>query len=206
MHFHWQHCQQPRGDIYNSSSQVNLTNSILAASTPEDIYNAAASTNTSGGSNIVQVLVNAGTLIGTNTILAVNPQLPPLGNHGGPTGRSRPWQARPPLTPLRSRPSSPTSAATRAWSGRQPDIGAAEFQDASPIVTTAADFGIGSLRYATTYASNGAYLTFATNLSGATIQSSGTLTLNKNLAIDASALPGGITINGNQAGSVFLVT
>ncbi len=123
-----------------------------------------------------------------------------------PRRRSRPWPVRPPLTPLRPRPSSRISAVTRAWSGRQPDIGAAEFQDASPIVTNAADSGIGSLRYATTYTTNGDTITFATNLSGATILSSGTMTLNKNLTIDASALPGGITINGNQAGSVFVVS
>jgi hypothetical protein len=194
------------GDIYNSSSQVNLSNTILATSTPDDIYNAAASTNTFGGSNIVQVLVNAGTLIGTNTILAVNPQLAPLGNHGGPTWTQPPMAGSPAID---AAPFTTLLIDQRGYPrvvGPRPDIGAAEFQDASPIVTTAADFGIGSLRAATTYASNGAYLTFATNLSGATIQSSGTLTLNKNLAIDASALPGGITINGNQAGSVFLVT
>jgi len=194
------------GDIYNLSSQVNLNNTILAASTPDDIYNAAASTNTAGGSNIVQVLVNAGTLIGTNTILAVNPQLAPLGNHGGPT------QTRPPMTgspAIDAAPSTTLLTDQRGYPrvvGPAPDIGAAEFQDASPIVTTAADSGIGSLRYATTYTTNGDYITFSNNLSGATILSSGTLTLNKNLTIDASALPGGITINGNQAGSVFLVT
>ena len=194
------------GDIYNLSSQVNFTNTILAASTPDDLYNAAASTNTFGGSNIVQVLVNAGTLIGTNTILAVNPQLAPLGNYGGPT------QTRPPLPGSPAIDAAPFTALLtdqRGYPrivGPAPDLGAVEFQDASPIVTTAADAGIGSLRYATTYTTNGDTITFATNLSGATILSSGTMTLNKNLTIDASALPGGITINGNQAGSVFVVT
>jgi hypothetical protein len=194
------------GDIFNSGSQVNLSNTILATSTPDDIYNAAGSTNTAGGSNIVQVLVNAGTFSGTNTILAVNPQLAPLGNYGGPT------QTRPPMAGSPAIDVAPfTTLLTdqRGFPrvvGPAPDIGAAEFQDASPIVTTAADSGIGSLRYATTYTTNGDYITFATNLSGVTILSSGTLTLNKNLTIDASALPGGITINGNQAGSVFLVT
>jgi xanthomonalisin len=194
------------GDIDNSSSQVNITNSILAASTPNDIYNEAGSTNTLGGSNIVQVLNNAGTLIGTNTIRSVNPQLATLGNHGGPT-----WT----MPPLAGSPAIDAASSTTLLTdqrgyprpvGPAADIGAVEFQDASPIVTTAADSGIGSLRYATTYTTNGDYITFATNLSGATILSSGTLTLDKSLTIDASALPGGITINGNQAGSVFLVT
>jgi hypothetical protein len=74
------------------------------------------------------------------------------------------------------------------------------------VVLNANDSGAGSLRQAISSAISGAYITFATNLSGATILSSGTVTLNKSLAIDASALPGGITINGNQAGTVFLVT
>jgi hypothetical protein len=194
------------GDIDNTSSQLNITNTILAASTPDDIYNAAGSTNTAGGSNIVQVLNNAGTLVGANTILAVNPQLAPLGNYGGPTWTQPPMPGSPAID---AAPFTTLLTDQRGYPrvvGPRPDIGAAEFQDASPIVTTAADSGIGSLRYATTYTTNGAYLTFATNLSGATILSSGTVTLNKNLTIDASALPGGITINGNQAGSVFQVT
>jgi hypothetical protein len=198
------------GDVRNVLSLVNTTNTIMAGSTPDDIYNVSnsvvGSTNTFGGSNIVQVIHNAGTLIGTNTILAVNPQLAPLGNHGGPI------QTMPPLAGSPAIDAAPFTALLtdqRGYPrvvGPAPDLGAVEFQDASPIVTTAADSGIGSLRYATTYTTNGDTITFATNLSGATILSSGTLTLNKNLTIDASALPGGITINGNQAGSVFVVT
>ena len=78
------------------------------------------------------------------------------------------------------------------------------------VVLNTNDSGPGSLRQAISNAIAGAYafsdITFATNLSGATIHSSGTMTLNGNLTIDASALPRGITINGNQAGSVFFVT
>jgi hypothetical protein len=194
------------GDIYNLSSQLNITNSILAASTPDDIYNPAGSTNTFGGSNIVQVLDNTGILIGSNTVLAINPELAPLGNHGGPTQTMPPLPGSPAID---AAPFTTLLTDQRGYPrvvGPTADLGAVEFQDASPIVTTAADSGIGSLRYASTYTTNGDYITFATNLSGATIQSSGTLTLDKNLTIDASALPGGITINGNQAGSVFFVT
>jgi hypothetical protein len=73
------------GDIDNYLSQLNITNTILAASAPDDIYNWAGSTNTAGGSNIVQVLDNAGTHFGANNVLAVNPLLGPLANNGGPT-------------------------------------------------------------------------------------------------------------------------
>src|ERR1035441_1678222 len=78
------------------------------------------------------------------------------------------------------------------------------------VVLNTNDSGPGSLRQAISNAIAGAYafsaITFATNLSGATIHSSGTVSLSGNLTIDALALPRGITINGNQAGSVFFVT
>jgi hypothetical protein len=194
------------GDIDNTQSQLNITNTILAESAPDDVYNAASSTNTFGGSNIVQVLDNAGTLIGTNTIRSVNPQLATLGNHGGSTWTMPPLSGSPAID---AAPFTTLLTDQRGYPrpvGPAADIGAVEFQDASPIVTTAADSGIGSLRYASTYTTNGDYITFAASLSGATILSSGTLTLNKSLTIDASALSGGITINGNQAGSVLLVS
>ena len=79
------------------------------------------------------------------------------------------------------------------------------------VVLNTNDSGPGSLRQAVSNSIAGAYafsdITFATNLSGATIRlTSGTVSLKGNLTIDASALPSGITINGNQAGSVFFVT
>ena len=83
--------------------------------------------------------------------------------------------------------------------GPQVDIGAVEFQ-ASPVVTNA-DSGPGSLRYAIMYVTNNATIIFDPGLSGATITLSNTLAINTNLTIDASALPGGLQINGN--GSVF---
>jgi hypothetical protein len=62
------------------------------------------------------------------------------------------------------------SAITRGWPGPGSNIGAVKFQDASPVVTTAADTAIGSLRYVSTCASSGDYLTFSNNLSGAMIR------------------------------------
>ena len=87
--------------------------------------------------------------------------------------------------------------------GPQVDIGAVEFQ-ASPVVTNA-DSGPGSLRYAIVYVTNNATITFDPSLSGATITLSNTLTINTNLTIDASALPGGLQINGNHAVQIFNV-
>jgi PKD repeat protein len=73
------------------------------------------------------------------------------------------------------------------------------------LVTTTSDSGLGTLRQAIANATNDATITFATNLSGATITLSNTLTINTNLTIDASALTNGIQINGNGAVTIFNV-
>ncbi|MGD1087788.1 MAG: polysaccharide lyase family 7 protein [Verrucomicrobiota bacterium] len=72
------------------------------------------------------------------------------------------------------------------------------------VVTNAADSGPGTLRQAIQYLTGGGTITFATNLSGATILlTNGELLLNQNLTIDGSGLANGISINGNNAHRVF---
>jgi len=73
------------------------------------------------------------------------------------------------------------------------------------VVTTNADSGQGSLRAAMVAASPGSTITFATNLSGATITLGSTLMINTNLTIDASALPNAVQLNGNGEVRVFYV-
>lgn len=74
------------------------------------------------------------------------------------------------------------------------------------LVTTTTDSGPGSLQEAILDSPNGATITFATNLSGARITlTNAELALNRNFTIDASALPGGLHINGNRAGRIFNV-
>ncbi len=73
------------------------------------------------------------------------------------------------------------------------------------VVTNSADSGPGTLRSAITNADNGAVITFDPSLSGATITLSNTLTINTNLTIDASALPGGLQLNGNGSVQIFNV-
>ena len=118
------------GDVFNVLSLVNTTNTIMAGSTPDDIYNVSnsvvGSTNTFGGSNIVQVIDNAGTLIGTSTILAVNPNLAPLGNYGGPTPTMPPLPGSPAID---AAPFTTLLTDQRGYPrmfGRAPDIGAVE--------------------------------------------------------------------------------
>lgn len=73
------------------------------------------------------------------------------------------------------------------------------------VVNSAADNGAGTLRDAINNAPAGSIITFAPNLSGQTITLSNTLAINTSLTIDASALPGGIQINGNGSVQIFNV-
>lgn len=80
-------------------------------------------------------------------------------------------------------------------------------QAATITVTTTVDSGAGSLRQALSAAANGDTITFAAELSGATIGvTSGPLTLNKPLTIDGAALPVAVTIDGNGLKQLFTVT
>jgi hypothetical protein len=75
---------------------------------------------------------------------------------------------------------------------------------ANLVVTNLADSGPGTLRSALTNAASGAVITFDPSLSGATnILTNGELLIPTNLTIDASALPGGFNISGNQSLRVF---
>jgi hypothetical protein len=76
---------------------------------------------------------------------------------------------------------------------------------AQTIVTNLFDSGSGTLRSAITNAANGAVITFDASLSGSTVTLSNTLTIKTNLTIDASALPGGLQINGNGSVQIFNV-
>lgn len=74
------------------------------------------------------------------------------------------------------------------------------------VVTSASDSGGGTLRAAVKNALPGTTITFADGLNGSTIAlASGALTLNQNLTIDASGLPGGLAIDGLGADRIFVV-
>ena len=85
------------------------------------------------------------------------------------------------------------------------DIGAVESQVVQ--VTTNADSGPGSLRYAVITATDGSVITFAANLSGQTITlTNGAITVRGNVGVDGTGLPGGITVSGNLASGIFNVS
>ncbi len=72
------------------------------------------------------------------------------------------------------------------------------------IVTNANDTGAGSLRNIITGLFPGDVITMGAGLSGQTITlTSGQIAINKAVSIDASALPGGLTLSGNDTSRVF---
>jgi len=74
-------------------------------------------------------------------------------------------------------------------------------------VTNTADSGPGSLRLAIANSISGDIINFSPNLAGLTITlTSGELLLSQSLTIDASTLPGGIVLDGNQNGRIFDVS
>lgn len=184
----------------NTSGAVNVTlfNTIVAG-------NSASSSADLGGTTP--------TLLGTNFI-GGTPQLASLGSYGGPTTTLPPLPGSPVLNAgSDAATGSPYNFTTDQrgqprLSGTHVDIGAVEIQ--APVVTTTADSGTGSLRSAASQPVDlalGAAITFATNLSGQTIVfSSGEILLTNSTLIDASGLPGGISLSGNSANRVFELT
>jgi hypothetical protein len=203
------------GGIYLNNTPVSVNNSIIAgnsapAGTGHDmdifIVNGAL---TYASANLVQFV--DGTVLTTPTTgpapLTNSPALAPLGNNGGPTRTILPLPGSPAIDGCTNGTSFTTDQ--RGFPrivGPLADLGAVEFQDASPVVTTTANSGVGSLRYATTYTTNGQVVTFAGGLSGSTILlTSGQIVLSNNVTIDASALAGGIQINGNNNSRIFQI-
>ena len=140
------------------------------------------------------------------------PLLAALGDYGGPTPTMPPLPGSPALD---GGDNSATNIFTTDQRGFAPligprvDIGAVEavWPPTHTVVTTAADSGPGSLRYAIEHYPAGSTIGFTSALSGATVLlTRGELMLNKSLTIDAAALPLGLSIDGNAASHVFVVT
>ncbi len=88
------------------------------------------------------------------------------------------------------------------WSGS----GARLAKQSALVVTSTADSGPGSLREAVKRAAAGEHIAFAPALSGKTIVlTSGQISLDKSLTLDASELPRGIQISGNKTSRIFSV-
>jgi hypothetical protein len=196
------------GGILNHLGTLTLTNCIVAGNTGGDVQN-HSETLTLAGANIIPALSNNAIVNGPAPITAA-PLLSPLGNHGGAT-QTMPPQRGSPAVNAATVLSPPITGDQRGLAILDtPDIGAAERQPFNTVVTSAADKGAGSLRQVLAYATLDAgadTITFDPSLSGKTIQLISN-TGNGNdksalviaddrdgLTMDASSLPGGLTIS-----------
>ena len=213
------------GILLYQTTNVTLINSIVAGNTAPGAPSMAQDINnyfnplTLQGANLINGLTNylGATTIGT--YLNAAPQVAPLGNYGGPTQTMPPLPGSPAIDAGSDAAASGLATDQRGFAriaGAHVDIGAVEFGNAvagftyGNVVNTNSDVLDGSntnflsLRTAVFLATNNATITFATNLSGATIlltNASGALLLNKSFNIDASALTNGLAINGNHTGN-----
>jgi parallel beta-helix repeat protein len=214
------------GAIFNSNAQLNLTNTLIAdnfAIAGPDIYRPGG-TITPAGTNLIGDLADSGLSAGPGVIVGA-PLLGPLADHGGPTRTMALLSGSPALDAAivlspaltADQRGFPRNRDGNGIAGSLPDIGAYEAQAAptpampNPIlVTTLADEndpngnpGAGlSLREAVRLANAGATIGFDPSLSGQSIVLTlgSEIVLGKNVSIDASSLPNGITIDGG-AGS-----
>jgi hypothetical protein len=203
------------GGGISGGGSIALTNTIVAGNTAglgsSDLNAASASVSASfclvgDGANSTVVNGVSGNKVGT-TAAPIKPLLAPLGNYGGPTETMPPLAGSPAIdagiviagltTDQRGYP---------RLSGAHVDIGAVEVNTNTIVTTNSDDGNPGALRNVVATVLPSDLVSFAPNLSGQTILLGGPLTVNQNLTIDGSALPAGIQINGNHAGSVFAVT
>jgi hypothetical protein len=204
------------GAIDNLSGTLTLTACILAGNTAvtgtgPDLWmegDALTATNCLIGDGADSTLVNGvnGNLVGTGGS-PINALLAPLGNYGGSTQTVPPLPASPAIDAASVIAGLTTDQRGSARNvGAGPDIGAVE--SGGLWVQNNNNSGTNSLR---DVIANSASVTssktvlFTTNLSGATITLTNEIVLSNNVAIDASSLPGGLTLNGGNATAIFYV-
>ncbi|MDB6025773.1 MAG: putative Peptidase propeptide [Verrucomicrobiales bacterium] len=173
------------GGVYQGNTG-SLFNSIVANNSPNQFFGAFTIT----GNNF------------TNG----SPILATLGSYGGPTATMPPLVGSPVIDAGAATPFTTDQRGFQRVVGPSPDIGAVEFFQSS-VVTNNSDAGVGSLRYAATYVTNGSTITFLPNLSGSNIVLASEIVLANNLTIDGSSLPAGITVDGGPGNNrIFSVS
>jgi len=198
-----------------------VRNSIIAGNTsmggiPSDCQGAF----TSAGFNLIGAINGStgwgalGDQLGTTNSL-LNPLLGPLQDNGGPTLTLAPMPGSPVidqgngsgvLTDQRGRPRPSTNVYVGSvpLGGDRSDIGAFEISPATLVVSNLNDSGLGSLRQTIQSAApmDGDTITFASNVFGTIVLTSGELAVGKSVSIQGpSSRP--IVISGNNAGRVI---
>lgn len=200
------------GGIWNKGAKLTLNNCIVAqnssVSLGSDIYSQSALLILQNA-NLVQVSTNDNPANTTGPAPLTNtPQLAVLANYGGPTKTMPPLQGSPAIDA-----GGPTALfldqrGLPRMIGPAADLGAAEYYQNSPEISSTIDSGPGSLRFGLVHMLPGVISTvsFAPALSGQTIMlTNGQIILRGGITLDASAV-GGVVINGNQNGTVFNIT
>lgn len=168
------------------------------------IFNSILAGNTNG---IGGDLASASLIALGNNITNGNPILAPLGKNGGAVPTMPPLFGSPAIDAGNDSATNSFSIDQRGiarFSGNHVDLGAVETQ--TYVITTAADSGPGSIRDLLSTAPAGSLLGFSPQLSGQTILlTNGQLSLANHVSIDASTLPGGITLNGGNTNRIFAV-
>ncbi|MEY4385124.1 MAG: hypothetical protein RLY20_407 [Verrucomicrobiota bacterium] len=145
-----------------------------------------------------------------NNLTNGSPRLAPLADYGGPNQTMAPLPGSPAIDAGDDSAASIFATDQRGLTrkvGAHVDLGTVELQRPFQVVTSSTDNGPGSLREALTRAEVSSTIRFTNTLSGATITlASGQLLISNNVAIDASSLPAGLTLNGNQLSRLFQIS
>jgi large repetitive protein len=189
------------GGGISNRGDLTYINTIIAGSVGySDCISEFGTIHSSSTHNLVE---DGSCFVATN--LEGDPKLGPLADNGGPT-----------LTHALLSGSSAIDAGHNGYctttdqrgvsrpQGAGCDIGAYELEIL--VVTSIADGGNGSLRKAIADISPGGRITFSPTISGQTITLSSNLVIEKNLTIDGSDLGVPITISGNNAAGVFVIS
>ena len=203
------------GGIHNSGP-FTLAYSIVAGNSAigadKDILNTGASAVLAKvGASLVPVLVHSGgTANGSGTILTGSPNLAALASNGGPTKTCALLSPSPAINAATG--STATTDQRGIIISDTPDIGAFEFVGALNVTATA-DSGPGSLRAAVANAAllpGADTITFDPALSGQTLTLASELVMNMsgvgNVTVDASSLPGGLTLSGGGTHRILSVS
>jgi len=210
------------GGIYTSGN-LSLTNSIIAsnsAATGAHVYCGGVFTeinsliSVGSGSAVPSLIYYHNGFISSGEVDTTNALLAPLDNYGGPTQTMLPLPGSPAIDAGTDSVTNFLTTDQRGLprkTGAHVDIGAVEVQpgDTNTLVTTTADSGSGSLRFAAFLVNFGVTnrITFSNTLSGQTILlTSGQIVLSSNVTIDASSLTNGIQINGNNHSRIFEIS
>ena len=207
------------GGVYTTGN-LGMTNCILytnTASSGAEVYcgnTLSLVTSLTGPEPLSSASIASGSSVTSGDLFGYNPLLAPFGNYGGPTPTLWPSPGSPAINVGSDSVTSFLGFDQRGLprkAGTHVDIGAVEVEPtdtnaANAIVTTTADSGFGSLRIAALLAGSGTTnrITFASSLSNQTIVLlNGEIFLTNNITVDASALAGGIQINGNSHSRIF---